>query len=54
MLDVLEGNVFFLHEVGKSEGSTRDKIKLILAKKGQRTEYLQETTKATISAPIVI
>jgi hypothetical protein len=54
MLDVLEGNVYYLHEIGQSESSTKDKIKLLLIKRGQRTEYLEETTKAITSAPIVI
>lgn len=53
MLDILEGNVYFLHEVGKSEGVTKDKIKLILNKQGQRSEYLEEATGATVSSHIV-
>ncbi|CAB3360847.1 Hypothetical predicted protein [Cloeon dipterum] len=51
MLDVLEGRVFYLHKV---ERVTKDQFQLILSVKGQRVAYIDETTRSTLSAPIII
>ncbi|XP_059478659.1 extracellular matrix organizing protein FRAS1-like [Neocloeon triangulifer] len=52
MLDVLEGRVFYFNQIEKK--NSKDKIQLVLIKKGQRIAYIDEVTKATLTVPITL